>query len=142
MDYKIAEDVAQMQLDLMEEEFGAIDPASAEVVFTAIRRGLIDYDESTATVTYHLQRPPETTNSTIDASQIVLQEPDSEAMERMGKASSFEADKDGKVVADGSMIIKQTIALVSYVGGWPTALAKRIKRRDMLVLGALCNFFN
>ena len=141
MDYKVSEDVAQATLDALEAEFGTVDAASAEEVYEALRRGLIDFDETTGTLTYHLQRPPESGSSSLDPTKIVLQEPDAEAMEKLGKAGSFEASKDGTITADGSIVIKQTEAMVVYVGGWPMALAKRIKRRDLKVLGAITNFF-
>jgi len=141
MDYKISEDVAQAQLDAMEAEYGAIDPVSADTVFEAIRKGLIDFDESTGEVTYTLQRPPEVDNSAVDVSRVVLREPDSVEMEKVSKGLVLTAKKDGTMELDSGFAVKQAVRLVTYIGKWPAGLAERIKRRDIQVIQALASFF-
>jgi hypothetical protein len=139
-EYKVSEDVAQAQLDAMEAEYGDIDPTSAEVVFRAIRSGLVDFDEATGQTTYHLQRPPET-ESSFDVTQVTLSEPDGNQMENLAKGLEIRAGKDGTATADPSYMVKQAINVVVYLGGWPTKLARQIKRRDLLNMEALSSFF-
>ena len=140
-EYKISEDVAQSQLDAMEEEFGDIDPANADVVFDAIRKGLIDFDESSGEVTYTLKRPPEVDSTAVDVSKVVLHEPGASEMEKVNKGLSITAKQDGTMQLDPGFMVRQATRLVTYIGGWPAGLADRIKRRDIQVLQALSGFF-
>ena len=137
----MSEDVAQAQLDAMEEEFGAIDHGSADTIFEAIKRGNIDFDETTGEVTYTLQRPPEVDNPAVDVSRVVLREPGASEMEKVSKGLTVTANKDGTMQLDSSFATRQAVRLVTYVGGWPAGLADRIKRRDIQVIQALASFF-
>jgi hypothetical protein len=141
MEYKISEDVAQAQLDEMEAEFGPLDPGNADVVFDAIRRGLIDFDESSGEVTYTLQRPPEVDSNAVDVSKVVLREPGASEMEKVSRGLTVTAKKDGTIDFDPGMAVRQALRLVIYIGGWPAGIADRIKRRDIIVLQALAGFF-
>jgi hypothetical protein len=141
MEYKISEDVAQAQLDEMEAEFGPLDPGNADVVFDAIRRGLIDFDESSGEVTYTLQRPPQVDSTAVDVSKVTLREPGAAEMEKVSKGLNVTANKDGTMQIDSGFAVKQAVRLVTYVGGWPAGLADRIKRRDIQVIQALAGFF-
>jgi hypothetical protein len=141
MEYKIAEDVAQAQLDAMEAEFGGVDPASADVVFEAIRRGLVDFDEATGEVTYHLQRPLDIDNPAVDGTKVTLHEPGAGEMEKISRGLSVTAKKDGTMEIDAGHSTRQTLRMVTYLAGWPSGLPERIKRRDMQVLQALSSFF-
>lgn len=140
-EYKVSEDVAQAQLDAMEAEYGQIDPANADVVFDAIRRGLVDFDESAGEVTYHLQRPLNIDNPAVDTSKVTLREPGAGEMEKISQGLKVTANKDGTMEVDAGYGIKQALRMVTYIGGWPSGLPERIKRRDVQVLQALSGFF-
>jgi len=141
MEYKVSEDVAQAQLDAMEAEFGGIDSSAAETVFDAIRRGLVEFDEQSGAVTYHLQRPPQIDATSFDTSRVELREPGAAEMEKIGKGLTVTATQDGTMQMDSSFMVKQTLRIITYVGGWPEGIAAKIKRRDLQVLQGLSNFF-
>lgn len=140
MEYVISEDVAQSQLDAMEEEFGPLDPANAEAVFRAIRAGLLEFDESEGSITYMLQKPPET-QSSLDLSSVTFREPGAKEMEKINKGLTVKTDRNGNAEFDASAGVAQAIRLMVHVGGWPLAAAEKVKRRDMQVLQALIGFF-
>jgi len=138
-DYKVSEDVAQTQLDAMEAEYGDVDPTSAEIIFRAIRSGLVDFDESEGVTTYHLQRPPESEG--FDTSTVSLEEPGAEEMRKISQGSNMTANKNGEITIDPSVSTTQALNMVIHLGKWPSNLAKKIKRRDIKNLEALSAFF-
>lgn len=141
MDYKVSEDVAQAQLDAMEAEFGELDPSNADVVYDAIRKGLVSFDDTSGDVTYILQRPLDIDNPAVDVTRVTLHEPGAGEMEKINRGLTVTAKKDGTMEIDAGYATKQALRMVTYIGGWPAGLPERIKRRDMHVLQALSGFF-
>lgn len=141
IDYKVSEDVAQSQLDEMEEEYGPLDPANADVVYDAIRKGLVSFDNSTCEVTYFLQRPLDIDAPAVDATRVTLHEPTAGDMGKIARGIKVVAGKDGSVEVDSSRMIEQAIRLVTVIAKWPLGIAERISRRDLKVVQALSGFF-
>jgi len=141
MDYPVSEDVADEQLEAMEEEFGELgDAASRAVLHDAIQRGLLDLDRDNVSVTYRLQKPISLDDGQT-LSELHLTEPDVSQIEQINKGIKLSFDKNGNATTDASVQTQQTKRTIAVVAGIPDALLNRVKRRDWAVMEALSGFF-
>jgi len=141
MDYVIDEVTARSLLDEMIEEYGTGPaPEQEQVLIHSIRLGLLDFDATTGKTSYTLQKPVELKNGE-NFSQINLEEPTQDQIERINRGLTVTADSKGIVTMDSSTTARQIARMVAVIGGVPTDIVSRIKRRDYQVLEGLTSFF-
>jgi hypothetical protein len=133
-EHVIALDVAEKQLQEMEDEFGALGQHRS-VVLDAIMRGLVDYESGSDCVTYRLEKPV----GSID--MITLHEPDVSEIKRISKGFVANADSKGNVTIDVGQSEEQMVRLISLLGGVAVGEVNKIKRRDWAVLTGIAGFF-
>lgn len=138
--YVISEDVAADTLERIEEEFGACADSSRPIVLDAIRRGLIDFDETEAALSYSLQKPVELKNGQ-RLERVTLREPDYAQIERINKGIEIKIDAKGGGTIDASVQARQVARIVCVIGGVSPVQFDQIKRRDYAVLEAIAGFF-
>jgi len=141
MDYVISKEVADDQLNAMEEEFGAVSEEVKPVLLDAIRRGLIDFDQDGATVTYLLQKPVRIDGKEENLESITLHEPCYSEIDRINSTMKVKADSNANFEVDGTMTNRQVARIIIVLGGISTSTMDKIKRRDYAVLEALSDFF-
>lgn len=139
MDYVIDQETAQSLLDEIIEEYQSI-PSADGILIQAIRLGLLDFDISTGKLSYTLQKPVELKNGD-EFKTITLEEPTQSQIERINKGLTVTADSKGIVTMDSAVTAQQVARMCAVIGGVPTEVIGRIKRRDYAVLEALTAFF-
>lgn len=141
MEYVIDEVTAKSLLDDMSEEYQSFPSYEQEAVLVhAIRSGLLDFDQSTGKTSYTLQKPVELKNGE-SFTTIVLEEPNQDQIERINKGLTMTADTKGVITMDASTTARQVARMVVVIGGVPTDVVSRIKRRDYAILESLTSFF-
>lgn len=141
MDYVISKEVATDLLKAMEEEFGAVSEEVKPVLLDAIQRGLVDFDQDSATVTYHLQKPVHIDGKDEKLETITFHEPCYSEIDRINSSMKVKADANVNFEVEGTMTNRQVARIVTVLGGVSTSTMDKIKRRDYAVLEALSFFF-
>ena len=106
----------------------------------AIMAGRLSLDGET--LVYTLARPVEHETGGGSTDRVSLPEPCNEDMEYVNRGMKVQTSKDGEdVYVDMGELYVKTRRMITRVGKLPLGIVQRIKRRDMAVLGEICNFF-
>ncbi len=139
----VAQEVAEKEYEAMVEALdGADGPNVRAAMMGAIMAGRLSLDGGK--LVYLLAVPIEHEKGGGKTDTVTIAEPTAEDMEYINRGMKVQASADGKeVYIDmGEVYVKTRRLLMSGAGGkMPLGLVNRIKRRDMAVLGEVCNFF-
>lgn len=126
MDYPIARDVAEKEVDRMTELFEVdLEDESREALVKSYMAGRISFDEAEEKITFIFRKPIEQENKE-QLTQITLQEPTVSQM------------RDAAKVKDE---FEQTLRLISYISGVSLGVLNRMKQKDLIIAGLILSFF-
>lgn len=134
----IAREVAEQEYQRMVECFGVeVDSESKETIIKAVMRGLIVLDEEKEELSYKLQRPV-CAGETL--SVITMHELTAAELEYVNRGFTVSGSST-KYSVDVSAAYTKIIRTIVKMSGCNLASAQRIKKRDLVILQALSDFF-
>ena len=138
---KIAAEVAAAEYARMVEALDGNDgDAVREAMVGAIMAGRLSLDGEA--LVYTLARPVEHETGGGSTDRVTLPEPNNEDLEYVNRGMKVQTSKGGEdVYVDMGDLYVKARRMITRVGKLPLGIVQRIKRRDMAVLGEICNFF-
>lgn len=138
---KISEDIVELTIQELENEFGSIPSNNIkEIIKEVIASGNLEYDDSKGEVVYVLQKPVKKDNGEF-LSKLKFYEPTLAEMKEISRGSKLKANTGGVLEIDTDTQRKLAMKMVTVFNSIPDGILDRLKRRDVAVIEALSYFF-
>jgi polyhydroxyalkanoate synthesis regulator phasin len=141
MKQKISEDIVELTIQELENEFGSIPSNNVkEIIKDVIQSGNLVFEDSKGEVIYELQKPIKKDNGEI-LNKLKFYEPTLAEMKEISRGSKLKANTGGVLEIDTDTQRKLAMKMVTVFNSVPDGILDRLKRRDVAVIEALSYFF-
>lgn len=141
MKQKISEDIVELTIQELENEFGSIPSNNVkEIIKDVIQSGNLVFEDSKGEVIYELQKPIKKDNGEI-LNKLKFYEPTLAEMKEISRGSKLKANSSGVMEIDTDTQRKLAMKMVTVFNSVPDGILDRLKRRDVAVIEALSYFF-
>lgn len=133
--YPVSNEVAQKEIDAIEESFGSLNDIQKEVFIDAIKRGFLYYDEDSDKIVYKLEKPIGSLK------ECQFHELTTSELQELSKNDIVRANQKGEMSINmKESQLRRTIVALHKILGHSLLDIDKIKKRDLGVIMVIVDF--